>query len=101
MTSDERPVVAPGMDPLGDIVLTVRGDQNGSTPDYELPPSVSLDQASKALDIAVEDGRALAKIDGYPLTLIDLGPEGYRVGTMHLIDHVGLDRVRKVLRVQG
>ncbi|MFJ5889949.1 hypothetical protein [Streptomyces californicus] len=101
MTSDEQPAISAGMDPLGDIVLTVRGDKNGSAPDYELPLAVTLDQASHALGIAPEDGLALAKIDGYPVPVIDVDPEGYRVGTAHLIRHAGLDRVRENLRVQG
>ncbi|MEU7642217.1 hypothetical protein AB0C11_40435 [Streptomyces sp. NPDC039016] len=101
MTSDERPDVQAGMDPLGDIVLTVRGDGNGGAPDYELPPAVKLDQASEVLGIAPADGLALAKIDGYPVPVIDLGSEGYRVGTAHLIRHAGLDKVRDVLRVRG
>ncbi|MFD7070375.1 hypothetical protein ACFV97_24430 [Streptomyces sp. NPDC059913] len=98
MTSDEQPDVKPGMDPLGDIVLTVRGDGNGSAPDYELPPAVALDQASQILGIGPADGLALAKIDGYPVPVISVGPEGYRVGTAHLIKHAGLDRVREALR---
>ncbi|MFF4771120.1 hypothetical protein [Streptomyces sp. NPDC001255] len=98
MTDDEQPKVSAGMDPLGDIVLTVRGDQSGSAPDYELPTAVKLDQASRILGIDPADGLALAKIDGYPVDVIDVGPEGYRVGTAHLIRHVGIDRVREALR---
>ncbi|MFJ9161232.1 hypothetical protein ACIRPS_31030 [Streptomyces griseoviridis] len=101
MTSDEQPDVQAGLDPLGDIVLTVRGDGNGNTPDYELPPAVTLDEASRVLGIDPADGLALAKIDGYPVPVIDVSPEGYRVGTAHLIKHAGLDRVREALRVQG
>lgn len=98
MTSDESPYVCASVGPLGDIVLTVRGDTAGSAPDYELPPAVTLDQASRILGIEPADGLALAQIDGYPVPVIDVGPEGYRVGTAHLIEHAGLDRVRAELR---
>ncbi|MER5883074.1 hypothetical protein ABT160_04525 [Streptomyces sp. NPDC001941] len=63
----------------------------------ELPPVVTLSQASQILGISAANGLALAKIDGYPLPLADV-PEGYGVGTADLVRHAGEERVREVLQ---
>jgi len=99
MTSE--PIVDAGVDPLGDLVLTVRGDRNSTVPDYELPPAVPLDLASKVLGIDAADGLALAEIDGYPVPVITVHEKGFHVGTAHLIRAGGLAPVRKALRVRG
>ncbi|MEU0739243.1 hypothetical protein [Streptomyces sp. NPDC006134] len=100
-TSDGQPTVGAGVDPLDDLVLTVRGDENSAAPDYELPPSVTLDKASEILGLDREGGRRRVKSGSYPVPVIDLGPAGYRVGTAPLIRTAGLDKVREALRVQG
>ncbi|MGW1836329.1 hypothetical protein [Streptomyces sp. NPDC002067] len=101
MTNDERPTIRAAVDPVDELVLAVRGDRNATAPDYELPPAVKLDQASEVLGLDAADGRALAEIDGYPVPVINLHEEGFRVGTSHLIRAAGLDKVREALRVQG
>jgi hypothetical protein len=101
MTGDGQPTVRGGMDPLGDIVLTVRGDSSGTTPDYELPPAVTLDQASVVLGLDPEQGLRDAQNGTYLVPVINVGEEGFRVGTGHLIKAAGLDKVRGTLRVQG
>lgn len=101
MTSDEQPVIRSAMDPVDDLVIAVRGDGNGTAPDYELPPAVTLDKASEVLGLDPADGLRMAQTDLYPVPVINVGPEGYRVGTAHLIRSAGLDKVRDVLRVQG
>ncbi|MFI6525021.1 hypothetical protein [Streptomyces uncialis] len=101
MTSDERPTVTPGMDPLGDIVLTVRGDRNGSTPDYELPPTVPLAKAAEVLGIDPADALVQAREGLFPERVIDVGGKPgatFSVPVAPLIRRVGLDRVREVLR---
>ncbi|MFI9205278.1 hypothetical protein [Streptomyces sp. NPDC053048] len=101
MANDEQPTVRAAMDPLDDMVLAVRGDENSAAPDYELPPAVTLDKASEVLDLDPADGLRMAKAGTYPVPVIDLSEAGYRVGTANLIRAVGLDKVRGVLRVQG
>lgn len=81
-------------------MLTVRGDDSGTTPDYELPASVSLDQASAILGLPPADGLRLAGLGAYPVPVLDLGSTR-RVGTAHLIRAAGLDKVREVLRTKG
>ncbi|MEU3060663.1 hypothetical protein [Streptomyces subrutilus] len=101
MTSDERPDVQAGMDPLGDIVLTVRGDGNGSAPDYELPPTVPLAKAAEVLDMDPADALVQAREGLFPERVIDVGDEPgvkFSVPVAPLIRRVGLDRVREVLR---
>lgn len=100
MTSDGRPTVQPGMDPLDELVLAVRGDGNGAASDYELPPSVSLDQASEVLDLDPAEGLRRAEAGTYPVAVIEVG-DSFRVGTARLIKAVGLGKVRDALRVQG
>lgn len=89
------------MDPLGDFVISVRGHGADDAQDYELPPAVTLDVASAVLDLDPEDGLLKAQTDLYPVPVINLHEEGFRVGTAHLIRRVGLDRVRADLRFQG
>ncbi|MFF3552943.1 hypothetical protein ACFYXL_05945 [Streptomyces tsukubensis] len=105
MTSDEKPTVSGGMDPLGDIVLTVRGDSgNGDAPDYELPPTVTLDQAAAILGIEPEDAVVQAREGLFPERVIDVGETPgtrFSVPVAPLIKRVGLDRVRKALRERG
>ncbi|MFI0262093.1 hypothetical protein ACH4OW_23985 [Streptomyces sp. NPDC017056] len=104
MTRDERPTVSGGMDPLDDIVLTVRGDKNSNTPDYELPPTVPLDMAARILDMDPADALVQAREGLFPERIIDVGDDPGRkfsVPVAPLIRRVGLDRVREVLRVQG
>ncbi|RKN09651.1 hypothetical protein [Streptomyces radicis] len=101
MTSDEQPTVSAAMDPLDDLVLAVRGDQSADASDYELPPAVTLDQASEILGLTPAAGRELVEAERYPVPVIAMGPQTHRVGTAHLIRHAGLSRVREVLRVQG
>ncbi|MFB6955233.1 hypothetical protein ACFCXP_36940 [Streptomyces niveus] len=101
MTSDERPDVRAGMDPLGDIVLTVRGDQNGSAPDYELPPTVPLDTAARILDMDPADALVQAREGLFPERVIDVGDQPgtrFSVPVAPLVRRVGLDRVRETLR---
>lgn len=100
MTNDDRPNISGGMDPLGHIVVTVRGDSNAPSPDYELPPAVTLDQASKVLGLNSQAGLVDAQNGTYPVPVIGVGKAGFRVGTGHLIKAVGLDRVRDALRPQ-
>ncbi|MER7111219.1 hypothetical protein [Streptomyces sp. NPDC000229] len=101
MTSDERPIMRAAVDPLDDLVLAVRGDGNGAAPDYELPPAVTLDKASEVLGLDPAEGLHMAEGGSYPVPVINVGPEGFRVGTALLIRAVGLDRVRRSLRVEG
>lgn len=92
------------MDPLGDIVLTVRGDGRGSSPDYELPPTVPLAKAAEILDMSPEDALIRAREGLFPERVIDVGDEPgtrFSVPVAPLIRRVGLDRVREVLRVKG
>ncbi|MER8067179.1 hypothetical protein ABTZ59_02530 [Streptomyces sp. NPDC094034] len=101
MTSDERPTVSGGMDPLGDIVLTVRGDQNGNAPDYELPPTVPLDTAARILDIDPADALVQAREGLFPERVFDVGDDPgvkFSVPVAPLIRRVGLDPVREALR---
>ncbi|MEU1309178.1 hypothetical protein ABZ419_09810 [Streptomyces cinnamoneus] len=100
MTSEEEPTVQAAMDPLDDLVLAVRGDQDGESPDYELPPSVTLDQASEILGLTTEDSRRMQKDGTFPVPVIPIGSTR-RVGTAPLIRTVGLTRVRKALRYRG
>ncbi|MFF4528170.1 hypothetical protein ACFY1P_02760 [Streptomyces sp. NPDC001407] len=99
MANEER-IVQAGMDPLDDLVLAVRGDENSTSPDYELPPAVTLDKASEVLDLDPAEGLRAAQAGTYPVPVISVGKD-FRVGTAHLIRTVGLDRVRAALRVQG
>ncbi|MER8116288.1 hypothetical protein [Streptomyces sp. NPDC094031] len=101
MTSDDRPTVQPAVDHMDDLVLAVRGDGGGSAPDYELPPAVTLDQASDVLGLNRVVGLRMAEAGAYPVKVIPLGSEGYRVGTAPLIRAAGLDAVREALRVEG
>ncbi|WP_418956837.1 hypothetical protein [Streptomyces tritici] len=101
MTSNERPDVQAGMDPLGDIVLTVRGDGNSNAPDYELPPTVPLDSAARILDMDPADALVQAREGLFPERVIDVGDEPgtrFSVPVAPLIRRVGLDRVREALR---
>jgi hypothetical protein len=99
--SDDQPIVRAAVDPLDDLVLTVRGDESGTSPDYELPPTVTLDKASELLGLDPSEGLRMAESDSYPAPVINLGPAGFRVGTAPLIRAVGLDAVRRALRVEG
>ncbi|QDQ12480.1 hypothetical protein [Streptomyces spectabilis] len=104
MTSDEQPTVGAGMDPLGHIVLTVRGDGNSSAPDYELPPTVPLATAARILDMDPADALVRAREGLFPERVIDVGDEPgvkFSVPVAPLIRRVGLDRVREALRVKG
>ncbi|MEU7030064.1 hypothetical protein AB0A60_25705 [Streptomyces sp. NPDC046275] len=101
MTSDDRPTLRAAVDPLDDLVLAVRGDENSGTPEYELPPAVTLDKASEVLGLNPAEGLGLAESGAYPVPVINVGMEGFRVGTAHLIRAVGLDTVRRALRVEG
>ncbi|MFF7689731.1 hypothetical protein ACFZB6_26750 [Streptomyces syringium] len=104
MTSDEQPTVSGGMDPLGEIVLAVRGDGNGSAPDYELPPTVPLAKAAEILGMHFADALVQARSGLLPERVIDVGDEPgtkFSVPVAPLIRRVGLDRVREALRVQG
>ncbi|MGW5119646.1 hypothetical protein ACWEQ8_30000 [Streptomyces noursei] len=101
MSTKEQPTIRAAKDPMGELVLSVRGDRNSNTPDYELPPAVQLDQASEVLGLDAADGRALAKIDGYPVPVINLRKDEYQVGTAFLIRAAGLGKVRQALRVTG
>ncbi|MER5304576.1 hypothetical protein ABT039_34630 [Streptomyces lasiicapitis] len=101
MTSDEQRTIRAAIDPLDDLVLAVQGDQNNGAPDYELPPAVTLDQASNVLGLDPVQGLRDAQNGTYPVPVINVGPEGFRVGTAYLIKTVGLDKVRDALRVQG
>ncbi|MFJ2783697.1 MULTISPECIES: hypothetical protein [unclassified Streptomyces] len=101
MTSDERPTVSGGMDPLGDIVLTLRGDTAGSAPDYELPPTVPLAKAAEVLGMDPEDALAQVRAGLFPERVIDIGEDSgteFSVPVAPLIRRVGLGRVREVLR---
>ncbi|WAL73100.1 hypothetical protein OU787_17260 [Kitasatospora sp. YST-16] len=100
---DDHPlpsVVGAGLDPLGDLVLTVRGSKFSPTPDYELPLVVSLDDASVMLGMYPSDGLVLAQADNYPVPVIKLGTQ-YRVATAHLIRALGLEEVRIAIRNEG
>ncbi|MFP3990986.1 hypothetical protein U9R90_26670 [Streptomyces sp. E11-3] len=101
MTSDERPTVQAAMDPIDDMVLAVRGDGNSEAPDYELPLAVPLDTASHVLGLDLAEGLRLAESNTYPVPVINVGEEGFRVGTAPLIRAAGLGKVCKALRVQG
>ncbi|MFE1129620.1 hypothetical protein ACFW6R_23440 [Streptomyces albidoflavus] len=104
MTDDEQPEVSAGMDPLGDLVLTVRGHGSGDAPDYELPPTVPLAQAAEILGMDAADALAQARAGIFPERCFDVGDEPgtkYSVPVAPLIRRVGADRVRAVLRVQG
>ncbi|MER5851052.1 hypothetical protein ABT126_29505 [Streptomyces sp. NPDC002012] len=101
MTSDDRPTVQPAVDPMDDLVLAVRGDGDGSASDYELPPAVTLDQASDVLGLDRTEGLRMAEAGTYPVKVIPVGSEGYRVGTAPLIRAAGLSAVRETLRVEG
>lgn len=85
------------VDPLDDLVLAVRGDGT----DYELPPVVTLDQASDVLGLDRAEGLRMAEAGTYPIKVISVGSEGYRVGTAPLIRAAGLSAVREALRVEG
>ncbi|MFJ4794029.1 hypothetical protein [Kitasatospora purpeofusca] len=106
MTADEPlpevhplpPGVAAGVDPVGDLVLAVRGAE-GPFPDYELPVTVTLDDASMMLGIYPSDGLVAAKADKYPVPVIKVGSK-YRVGTAHLIRVLGLEGVRTAIRLE-
>ncbi|MFJ7250773.1 hypothetical protein ACIQWA_39880 [Kitasatospora sp. NPDC098652] len=100
--TDEQPVIGPALDPAADLVLAVRGDNSATAPDYELPPTVPLDTASEILGIPVADGRKLAKTGGYH-ALVKVIPVGRKfvASTAGLIQAVGLDKVREVLRPPG
>ncbi|MCX4663344.1 hypothetical protein [Streptomyces uncialis] len=101
MTSDELPTVSGGMDPLGHIVLTVRGDGNAPAPDYELPPTVLLAKAAEILGIDPDDAVVQAREGRFPEKVIDVGNKPgvtFSVPVAPLIRRVGLDRVREVLR---
>ncbi|MCC2278904.1 hypothetical protein LKL35_26260 [Streptomyces sp. ET3-23] len=100
MANEEHPTIRAAMDPMDDLVLAVRGDTNGQDPDYELPPSVSLDQASELLDLDPAEGLRRAEAGTYPVAVIAVGSR-YRVGTARLVGAVGLDKVRQALRVEG
>ncbi|MEV3858462.1 hypothetical protein AB0J38_29625 [Streptomyces sp. NPDC050095] len=100
MTSDEQPTVQAGLDPMDELVLAVRGDEHGTALDYELPPAGTLDRASDILGLDRAEGLRLAQNGDYPVRVINLGPEGFRVGTAPLIRAAGLGSVRRVLRPQ-
>ncbi|MER6364991.1 hypothetical protein [Kitasatospora sp. NPDC001527] len=97
MTDNERPEIRPGVDPLDDLVITVRGDGTGTAPNYELPPTVSLNTASAILGLPADVGRRRAADGTYPVDVITLGATR-RVGTAPLIRAAGLDKVREALR---
>ncbi|MFE2409856.1 hypothetical protein ACFXDE_16090 [Kitasatospora sp. NPDC059408] len=92
------PLVAPGMDPLGDLVLAVRGS-GPPYPDYELPLTVSLDDACMMLGIYPSDGLVAAKAGTFPIDVIKLGTR-FRVSTAVLIRKLGLEGVRDAIRLE-
>ncbi|MFJ8472179.1 hypothetical protein [Kitasatospora sp. NPDC094011] len=92
-----EPMIKPGMDPFGELVLTVRGDTAATAPDYELPLMCSLDQANEALGLSPEDGERHAREGSYPAKVLNLDGV-FKVSTDPLIRAAGLDRVRDVLR---
>lgn len=75
-----------------------RGEiSDGATP-TKLPLAVTLDRASEVLDLPAEEGRQRAANATYPVPILNLGSEGYRVSTANLVRAAGLRRVQDVLR---
>ncbi|MFJ4701969.1 hypothetical protein ACIP5N_27800 [Streptomyces sp. NPDC088768] len=104
MANDGQPEVSAGVDPLGDLVLTVRGHGNGDDPDYELPPTVPLAQAAEILGLDPADALARARAGTFPGPCFDVGEEPgtrYSVPVAPMIRRVGADRVRAMLRATG